>query len=161
MTTAPVSHLNESLKLEGDSYIDLWEITLKGVSTIVRFWNGPTRTWQGVSWEGISCQLAGEAQGDQNQNVRPTLNVVNPSMVFGPFAAAGYFDLAVVVRKRLLQSHFTGNVNEFQQRVWIVGSIPAVSDQGLRLDLRSPTDTPAWKTPRRTYSPPEFPFIVL
>lgn len=159
-TNAPVSHLEESLKLEADGDIDLFEIRLRGLSTIFRFWNGPTRTWGGYTWEGLACQLTGEGEGSESQ-ARPKLVVVNPAKIFGPFAAEGYLDLAEVIRRRVLQENFINGVNVYEQRLWLVGRVAGNTDQGLQLELRNSTDMPAWKTPRRTFSPPEFPFVVI
>lgn len=161
MTTAPVSHVEESLKLEVDGYVDLYEVRLKTVPTIYRFHNGATRTWNGVTWEHIPCQLSGEAMSSEDQKNRPTLTVANPDNIFGAFAAAGYFDLCEVIRKRVLQQHFYSDAVIFEQRVWICGRPGTVNSKVLQLELRSPLDMPAWRTPRRTYSPPEFPFITI
>lgn len=159
-TNAPLSHLQDALQMEGSAKLDLWEIRLRTVSTIFRFWNGKSRMWQGNLYEGLACQVTGESLTSEGQNSRPTLTAVNPNKVFGPFAAEGLFDLAEVIRKRVLQPHMINNVNQFEQRVWIVGRPSQVSSQMIQLELRSPTDMPAWKTPRRTFSPPEFPFIT-
>lgn len=160
-TNAPVEQLVDALQLEGDAKCDLWEVRLRGIPTIFRFWNGAERTWQDNVYEGLACQLTGEGNSVENQNSRPTLTVVNPEKIFGAFAAAGYFDLAEVIRRRVLQTHFVGDQNLFQQRVWIVGRPSLVTSQVMQLELRSPTDMPAWKTPRRTFSPPEFPFVMF
>lgn len=146
--------------MEGDAKLDLWEIRLKTVPTIFRFWNGKSLTWQGNLYEGMACQLSGESNPSEGQTSRPILTAVNPENIFGPFAGDGLFDLAEVIRKRVLQTHIISNTNLFEQRVWICGRPSGVSDQLIQLELRSPTDMPAWKTPRRTYSPPDFPFIV-
>lgn len=158
-TNAPVSHLQDALLLEADAKVDLWEIRLRAVPTIFRFWNGVARSWQGNDYEGLASQLSGESLSSEGQVSRPQLTAVNPDKIFGPFAAEGLFDLAEVIRKRVLQTHFINNVNQFEQRVWICGRPISVTSQVIQLELRSPTDMPAWKTPRRTFSPPEFPFI--
>lgn len=160
-TNAPVSHLEDALKLESEGKVDLWEIRLRGTPTRFRFHNGPTRTWMGLTYEGLACQLQGEGRAAEGQESRPNLTVINPSKIFGPFAAAGHFDLAEIIRKRVLRQHFEGNVNQFEQRVWIVARPGAVTSQRMTLELRSPLDMPSWKTPRRTFSPPEFPFVVI
>lgn len=160
-TNAPVSHLEEALKLEADATVDLWEVRLKGVNLQYCFWNGPTRTWQGRSYEGLPCQLQGEARSSEGQNARPTLIVHNPDKVFGVFAAEGYFDLAEFVRKRVLQQHFLADVALWEQNVWISARAAGVTNGTLQLELRSPTDMPPWKTPRRTFSPPDYPFVSL
>lgn len=159
---APLEHLEDALKLEGDALIDLWEVKLKTVDLTYRFWNGPTRTWQGNEYEGMACQLSSEGTGSEGQNSRPTLTVSNPENIFGVFAAEGYFDLAEFTRKRLLQAHLLTDVDIYQQRVWLCGRPISVGNGVLQLELRSPTDMPPWKTPRRTFSPSEgYPFVVL
>lgn len=159
-TNAPVEHLEDALKLEGDGKVSLWEIQLRGLSLVYRFWNGPTRTWQGNVYEGLACQLSGDSR-DEGKTSRPTLTVANPEKIFGVYASEGYFDLAEMRRKRLLQQHFADDVNIFEQRIWICARPMSVGNGVLQLDLRSPTDMPAWKTPRRTFSPPEYPFVTL
>ena len=161
MIQAPPSHVAESLKMEADSTVDLWEVHLRGVSTIIRFWNGPDRVWQGNTYNGLACQLQGEETSTDGKYNRPTLTVVNPLKIFGSFAALGYFDLAEVIRRRVLQNDFIANNNVYDQRVWIAGRVLAVMAQVLTVELRSTTDMPTWTTPRRTFSPPEFPFVVI
>lgn len=162
-TNAPIEHIEDALLLQGDARPDLWEVTLKipGAPTVYRFWNGPQITWQSNVYDGMASQLQGEERSSDGQAARPTLTVMNPSNIFGPFASAGYFDLAVVVRKRLLQAHLEANVNLFQTNLWICGRPIQVSNQALSLELRSPLDIPVWLTPKRSYQPPEYPFVVL
>jgi phage-related protein len=158
--SAPSSHLEESLKLEADLTVDLWQARLRGGAT-VRWWNGPTRTWQGNEYTGLACQIQGEKKSSDSQVSRPILTIANPDGVFSTFAAEGLFDLAEVIRKRVLQSDFQADANVFEQRVWIVGRPSAVKAQVISLELRSTTDMPNFKTPGRTFSPPEFPCVVL
>lgn len=161
-TDAPVTHLEEALKLEADGYVHLFEARLKtDPVTIVRFWNGPTRTWNGHSYEGIACQLTGDGKTAQGELSRPNLTIQNPGNIFGLYAAEGYFDLAEVIRKRVLQQNFINDVAAFKQNVWIVGRVANSTQQILQLELRSPTDMPVWLTPRRTYSPPDYPFVTI
>jgi lambda family phage minor tail protein L len=160
--SAPTSHVAEAQKLQADAFVDLFTINFHGTSTIYRFRNGATVTWQGNVFEELAVQLSGDQRNADGSNTRPKLSVVNPQKVLGAFAAAGYFDLALVTRYRLLQQDLLNNVNIFQQRVWIVGKVNAVTSQTLELELRDTTDNPAWKTPRRTYSPSEgYPFVTI
>ena len=94
MTTAPVTHLEESLKLSADAIIALWQANLKGVSTVLFFRDGPTITWQGNTYESMACSIAGEIASSDGQASRPMFTVINPENIFAPFASAGYFDLA-------------------------------------------------------------------
>lgn len=160
MTTAPVTHIEESLKLSADAVIALWEVQLKGVSTIVRFKDGPTATWQSNTYESMGCMISGESASSEGQNSRPILTVINPENIFGAFAAAGYFDLATVIRKEVLQADLLADANVFQQRVWIIGRPTSVKNPAMQLELRSPIDIPGFTVPNRFYMPPEFPFVV-
>jgi phage-related protein len=160
-TNAPIEHIQDALKMDADHKCDLWEIRFRGIATVYRFWNGKERVWQGNTYEFLACNLSSEGANTDNQYSRPTLTVVNPDKIFGSFAAEGYLDLAEVIRKRVLQTHFINNQNLFEQRTWICARPSLVNNQVMQLELRSTTDMPAWKTPARTYSPPEFPFVVI
>lgn len=161
--TAPTSHVVDAQKLTADATIDLFEITFHGTGTIYRFWNGSaSRVWQGHTYESLACTLTGEGQHSTAENMRPKLIVVNPAKILGPFAALGYFDLALVARKRLLQADFIADNNISQKRLWIVGRVIGVTSQILQLELRDTTDMPVWLTPRRTYNPSEgYPFVGI
>lgn len=160
-TNAPIEHIVDSLGLEGDAKVDLWTVRLRGVNLVYHFWNGPPRVWQGDTYEGLACQLSGENRSSEGQTARPSLIVSNPAKIFGVFAAEGYFDLATFTRKRLLQEHFLADVNLFQQNVWICARPSEVRSTTMQLELRSPTDMPPWKTPRRTFNPPDYPFVTV
>lgn len=159
--SAPLTHIEESLKLSADSYVDLFEVQLHNSSTTLRFWNGVSRTWQGNSYEQLACQMQGDTITSDGKYSRPQLTVVNPDKIFGPYAAEGLLDLAVVTRKRLLQNDYLNDVNAFQQNIWIIGRIILVTSQVLQVELRQTTDMPVWTTPKRTFNPPDFPFVVL
>lgn len=161
MTDAPIEHLQDALAMDGDAVCDLYEVRFRNLETVVRFWNGVTRTWQGHDYEGLACQTTGEARSTDSKNNRPTLSVVNPGNFLGVYASQGIFDLAEVTRKRVLQTHLIGDANLFEQRVWLVGRVQSVTGSSIRLELRSPTDMPVWLTPRRRYQPPEYPFVVI
>jgi hypothetical protein len=107
----------------------------------------------------MALQLTGEGDYSDDEVARPNLNIMNPNKIFGPFASAGHFDLATVVRKRVLPQHIQTNANIFRQRVWLVGRITNVSSQILGLELRSPHDIPNYMTPPRMFMPPEFPYV--
>jgi phage-related protein len=147
--------------MEGDGLRSLWEIRLSVVPTIVRFRNGPTTTWQGVTWNSHGCSLAGEAYNADDEVARPSLTIANPENMYGAFAEAGYFDMALVVRKQVLQDHLDRDIPMWQQNIWLCGRVAAVNDQIIQLELRSPYDLPKWKTPARKFMPPDYPFVTI
>lgn len=162
--SAPLEQVEESLKLEADAECHLWEVHLKVLDppyNVVHFWNGPEVTWQGNTYEALACQVRGIERNSDGQTAKPTLTVANPDNAFGAFAAEGYFDLATVIRKTVLRAHLDANANIFEQRVWICGRPSRVQSPILELELRDLTDNPVWRTPRRIYAPPTYPFVVL
>jgi phage-related protein len=158
--SAPLTHVEESLKLSADAYVDLFEVRLTSGATVY-FWNGVSREWQGNTYEQLACQMQGDTITSDGKYSRPQLTVVSPSKIFGPFAAEGLLDLALVTRKRLLQDDYLNNVPVFQQNVWLIGRVVQVSSQAVTVELRQTTDMPVWMTPKRTFNPPKFPFVVL
>jgi lambda family phage minor tail protein L len=160
VSVAPATHLTEALKLQTDAIVALFEVQLKGVSTIVRFRDGPTVTWQGQVYESMGCALTGEGSNADGEHTRPILSVNNPENIFGAFCSAGYFDLATAIRREVLQADLLANANIFQQRVWIIGRPSSVKNPLAQFELRSPIDMPGFMIPNRYYMPPEFPFIV-
>lgn len=155
----PTSHLQESLKLEADAPIDLWEIVLRTSPTHLYYRYGSTVTWQGNTYEYMPIQLAQEADYATDEVGRPTLTVVNPDKIFGPFADAGLLDLATVYRRRVLQEHLLADANIYQQRVWVIGQVKSVTKQVLQVELRGAGDIPTFELPARRFMPPEFPFV--
>lgn len=160
MSNAPASHVAEAQKLNADTTIDLFEVKMVS-GAIVRFYNGPTITWAGMTFENLPCQISGEGANSDGQYVRPTLSVANPDNSFGGYAAAGLLDMALVTRRRVLQQDLLNNVGVFQLRYWIIGRPTLVTWQMLQVELRDFSDIPGFQVPRRTFNPPEFPFVVL
>lgn len=159
--TSPIEHRHEALKLEdADGFVNLFTARLKG-GAIYRFWNGPTRTYRGDVYSGLACKITGEKRTTDGEVSRPLLSIANPENAFSGFAAVGFFDMAEVVRHRLLQEHFEANVNIWEQKVWIATRVASIKNQILTLELRSPLDLPNFMVPARTYNPPEFPAVSL
>lgn len=163
MTTGvPLSHIEESQKLTADAQIDLYEITLKGVSVVFRFKNNDTVVWRGNEFEGMACRLQGDTRLADGEESRASLTVMNPFGIFNMPALAGDLDLATVVRKRVLRQHLLSNTNIFEQRMWYVGRISElISGQSITMELRNMTEGPSFQIPVRMYIPPQFPLVSL
>lgn len=158
--TYPVSHLEEALKLEGEAIVHLYQVTLKKTGSIIRFWNGPTTTWQGQTYSYWPCQQSKDTETSDDQTPRPTLTVHNPNGILTPLAGQGEFDLALVIRKDLRQDHLLGNVNISKQRVWFISRPLSMNREVVSFELRSTIDFPNFQIPPRQFNPPEFPFLV-
>lgn len=158
--TTPVTHVEESMKLEADAEVDLYKLVLRNTSMFF-FRNGPTITWQGEDWEYYPCNLTGEDPVSGESDNRPTFTVFNHENIFGPLADSGAFDLALLYRYRVLRGHLEANTNIFSPRLWLLGRVKMVNNRSIQFELRSPLDIPNFLTPSRTYSPPEFPTVNL
>lgn len=154
-------HVDESLKLEADSYIDLFEIHLTDGATVIRINNYKDYTWQGNLYEGLACQLQGEVQSADEEANRPTLTIMNPGGIFKPYISTNVVDGATIVRKRLLRSLLEQNVNLCEQRQWFVGRVSTLTTQFIGLELRNLSDGPNSTIPARMYYPPMFPVVSL
>lgn len=159
---APVSHLEDALKLTGDGIVYLFEISIPSKNIVFRFKNNDTVTWRGQVYEGIPCQLTGDGQSADEQESRPTLRVYNPVGIFNEPALDGSLYRTIVTRKRVLRQHIDANVNIFSQRMWFVERPKElVSGQYIALDLRAMTEGPNYQIPVRRYMPPEFPLVSI
>ena len=161
MTGAPTEHVQDAMALTSDREVDLFTITLRDASSVFRLRNGPAITWRGNAYENIPIMLSGEEDTSDDKVARPSLRMFNPNKIFGPFAQAGLFELAVVSRKTVLQANLLANANIFIERVWIIGRVSQCTDEALEVELRAPTDGPNMMVPFRFYSPPEFPYVSL
>ena len=162
MTTFPVSHLREAQKLTADVTVDLFQISLVTAPLVFRFKNNDTKTWQGVVYEGIACQMPGDRRSSDDEEGRPTLRVMNPAGIFNKPAIDGMLDRAIVTRKTVLREHLDGDVNIFVQRMWYVERVKElISGQVLGLELRAMTDLPNFQLPVRQFIPPDFPTVSL
>lgn len=148
------------MKLEVDAEIDLFEVVLKN-ATIYRFRDGPTVTWQSNEYEYYPCQVTGDEPVAGTEDNRPTFTIVNNENVFGPIADSGVFELAVLYRRRVLQGDLAANNNIYQQKLWLVGRCMSITNRQITFELRSPLDIPNFRTPTRSFMPPEFPTVSL
>lgn len=152
------TQIEDALKLTSDKEVTLWEIILRD-NTRAYLRNGPTVTWRSNEYEGLPIMLSGEEDTADDRSARPSLRIFNPKKIFGPWAHEGRFELATVIRRRVLQQHLLNNDNIFKKRVWVIGQIQSCTSRSLDVQLRSPIDTPNLNTPTRMYAPPDFPTV--
>lgn len=158
MIDAPVEHIEDAMKMTSDREVSLWEITLRdNTKAFIR--NGPEVTWRGNDYENLPILLTGEEMTSDERTNRPSLQIFNPKKIFGPWAHQGKFELATVIRRRVLQENLLANLNIYVQTVWIIGQITSCTSRVLQVQLRAPTDGPNMNVPHRYYAPPEFPVV--
>lgn len=160
--TTPQTHIDEGHKLSAVAMVDLYEIQLVGTAVVLRFKNENTATWQGYEWEGIAIKMSGDNRSADEEESRPVLQMMNPAGVFNAYVRAGYFDLARVIRKRVLRTHLEADTNLYDQRMWFV-SRPRemITNQSLTLELRSLSEGVNFQIPVRMFMPPDFKAVTL
>lgn len=159
MTGAPIDHVEDAMSLTSQREVHLFSITLRDNSSNFKLRNGPTVTWRGDVYENVPVMVSGEEDTADEKVARPSLRIFNPKKIFGPFAQAGLFELAHVVRKTVLQDNLLADANIFVPRVWIIGRVTHCTSTVLQAELRAPTDGPNMQVPFRFYAPPDFPYV--
>ncbi|RWM90014.1 MAG: hypothetical protein EOR84_22660 [Mesorhizobium sp.] len=158
----PQEHMTESQKLTADAFVNLYEIRLRTEPVILRLSDSVTRTWQGQVWEMFGVQLSGEKRSADDEESRPTLQLINPEGVFSTLIRRRLLDRATVIRYRVLRAHYEGDVNIFQRRMWYISRIASVTaGQSIQAELRVMTEGPNSRIPARQFMPPEFPTVRL
>lgn len=162
MVDVPISHVEESLKLTSDAFMDLWKVQLYGTSTIMCFTDSEQFTWQGDVYETTQYELSGDGTATDGGEKRPTLTVFNPGGVFNTFVKSGVLDRATVMRYRLLRYHALANIPIFQRRMWYNTHLTnIISGKAFTMNLRNLGEGPTFVVPARAYYPPEFPSVSL
>jgi len=162
MTDAPGSHLAQAQELTADALVDLYEISLKHNNVVYRFKDQNEVTWQGNTYESMACRLTGDQRSSDEEESRPTLQVMNPFGVFNNAVITGKIDQAVVTRYRVRYYDLVNNNNIKEKRMWYIGRVKElISDQAVTFELRNMTDGPNFQVPARQYIPPDFPTVSL
>lgn len=158
----PISHMADAQKLTADSHVNLYEIQLRTEPVTLRFTDGPTVTWQGHEWEIFGIAISGEKRSADDQETRPTLQVINPDGLFNTLIRQRLLDRATVIRKRVLGQHITANVPIYQQNMWYVSRVADVTaGQSITVELRVMSEGPNVRIPARQFIPPDFPMVRL
>jgi len=159
--TTPVTHLDQGFKKEMDRIVQLYQLTLKKTSTVLRFRDGPAITWQGNLYNNWPSSLVGDGQNSDGEAVRPTLTIFNPDGALTPLEEDGEFELAILVVKEVLQDHLLANVNISRSRTWFISKAIDVSRSSISLQCHTTVDIPNYSVPGRFYGPSDgFPFLV-
>ncbi|WP_353645772.1 hypothetical protein [Mesorhizobium sp. WSM2239] len=152
----------DAQKLTADAHIDLFEIQLRTEPVTLRFTDSITRTWQGNLYEMFGIAISGEKRSAEDEESRPTLQVINPEGLFNSLVRQRLLDRATIIRRRVLLAHIEADVPIFQQRMWYVSRIADVTaGQSITMELRSMSEGPNVRLPARQFIPPDFPMVRL
>jgi len=157
----PIQHVADSKKLQGDAYIDLFEITLSDNVTHLYFKMDNTVYWQGNKWEGTVVKLEGVSKTADDEVSRPKLSLVNPAGVYTSLVDKGLLENANIKRIRVLKEHIDDNVPVFRTEQWKVSRVATVRRDYVVLELRGMLDGQNFMAPGRMFIPPDFPTVSL
>jgi len=166
----PSSHVDEGLKLTADGEVDLWEIALKNVPNngvaVLRFRDGPmdrTTSWNGKTWEHLSCKFSGQKKSSESERNRPTLRLMNPLGLFNESAFEARFDGAVIQRFTVLRKHLESGMVIANNEIFFIGRVKdLITGQSISFELRTLSDGPDQLVPARMFAPGDgFPFVTL
>lgn len=159
--TIPAEHIEDSLKLEADGYVSLYQIILPEGAGTLYLTHNHDKTWQGNSYEGTFINISGVASFADEEASRPSLTILNPMNIFHSLVNQGALDNAKVVRIRVLKEHYENNVNIFRKQQWRISRVASLVEPNIVVELRNMMDGQMFMTPARMYIPPEFPAVSL
>lgn len=164
MTIIPAEHTAQSLDLNPEEFIELYElIFLNGV--ILRTVSGPEIQWGYTSsntftWKSHLFKLSGEGRNSGEKRVRPTLSIGNPEALFHVPVSEGHLDGAIVNRYKVQPSALAANPPQFEKSTWYLAQVTGLGDT-IDSELRSLSDRQESTLPARQYLRPEFPSVVI
>lgn len=159
--SAPASHIKDSKELEGDAYVDLFEITLADKSTRLFFKKDKDGTYQGNTYEGTGIKLDGVAKYADDEVARPKLSLFNPDGVFSSLVDKHLLDSAQITRIRVLKDDFDNDRPVYRRQRWRVSRVATVKKGVIGLELRDMLDGQNFLTPGRMFIPPDFPAVSI
>jgi phage-related protein len=161
-TSLPSSHVADALKLEGDAYVDLFELSpLSGGS--FHFKNDNDVTWLGTLYEGLPVSMTGEEE-DLTKLPQPQLTIGQDDLDLLPFKGLifdGHLEGGSVVRYRFLLTNLLANLNIKQTTRYRIKQVGEYSRTKISLNLSSFSSATNQTVPFRQYIPPYFPYVSL
>lgn len=165
MSDIPLTHKEESLKLNPKELVNLFTLTLKS-GAFLRLHSGreyawhPTNTDTPWTFESAYIEVSGAKRSSGEQRIRPTLTLGNPNDIFHESVAEGYLEGAEVIRYRVNPSMITANPPQYEKTTWYIAQVTGLGEV-ITCQLRSRSDRQEGQMPPREYLPPEFPNVVI
>lgn len=157
----PAEHLKDALKLDGDAYVDLFQIILSNKQSILYFTMNKTKDWQGHTYEGNGIKLEGVGNYADDEVSRPKLSLWNPEGIYSYLVDEGLLDSATIVRYRVLKEHIDADLPIYRRQQWKVSRIASLRKGLIGVELRDMLDGQLFMTPGRMFIPPDFPTVSL
>lgn len=164
MTTIPAPQIADSLKLEADAIIELFELTPSGSTGTVRFKRDNDVTWRGFLYQGIPMSLSGEKKTSDSGLSMPKLSIGHENSdlsQFKPLAFDGFLDNAVIVKITILLDDLVNNRLVRTLNVYRVKRLEENSRSKMVMQLATLSDSLGFQLPYRQYLPPAFPSVQM
>jgi hypothetical protein len=159
--SVPAAHYEDSLKLEADGYVDLFQIILSDKSSVLYLKINKDTDWQGNTYEGTGIKIDGVGNYADETVSRPKLTMFNPNGVYSYLLDQGLLDGATVARYRVLKYHIDNDLPVYRRQQWKVSRIASVKNPQIVVELRDMLDGQNFTTPGRMFIPPDFPTVSL
>lgn len=166
MVTIPTDHKQDSLELNPEEFLELFEISLVGGGTTIYAHSGREIQWSPsnpnapITFESSYIKVDNAERNSGEQRIRPTLTIGNPEEIFHTPVAEGHLDAATVTRYKVQPSKLDANPPVYERNVWYIAQITGLGEV-ITAQLRSPADRQEGPIPPRQYNKPEFPSIVI
>lgn len=165
MTTIPDSHKEDSLKLNPQEFIELFDITLTS-GTRIRAHSGREYQWSPLdtsepwTFESAYIKVDGVKRNSGEQRIRPTLTIGNPMDVFHVPVAEGHLDNAIVVRYKVKPDNLLADPPVYEKATWYIAQVTGLGEL-ITAQLRSLSDRQEGQIPARQFLKPEFPSVTI
>lgn len=165
MSDIPASHKEDSLKLNPQEFVKLFDITLQDGSKI-RLHSGREYQWHPTNvntpwtFDPAYIEVKGVKRTSGEQRIRPTLSVGNPLDIFHVPVAEGHLENATVVRYKIKPDLLTADPPVFEKNTWYIAQITGLGEL-ITAQLRSLSDRQESQIPARQFLKPEFPSVTI
>lgn len=163
MSSLPIEHVNDSLKLTADGYVELFELT-PIVGGTLRFKNDNTVTWRSNEYTGLPVSFTAMDMTAQGSSTKPrmTIGEINRDFsVFKPLVADGLLEGAVVIYTRILLTQLLANTLVRETRTFTIKKVTGYSRSQVSVELATASDGLRFTIPHRQILPPAFPAVLI
>lgn len=164
MTQIPAEHVADSLKLNADGLVELFELVPSAGTGTVRFKADSDATWRGNVYTGIPLQLSGEKKSSDAGLSMPRLTIGKENVDLSAFKALafdGYLDAAIVTKISILLDDMLNNRLIRQVQIYRVKRLEENSRSKLTMQLATLSDALGFQLPYRQYLPPAYPSVQM
>ena len=165
MADIPASHKEDSLKLNPQEFVELFDITLVNGSKI-RAHSGREYQWHPTNvntpwtFDDAFIKVSGFKRNSGEQRIRPTLTIGNPLDVFHVPVAEGHLEGATVVRYKIKPDNLAADPPAYEKNVWYIAQITGLGEL-ITAQLRSRSDRQEGVIPSRQFLKPEFSSVSI